>query len=129
MSDGHFCFVRDLGLVKGGKGMKHHEVIVDFNRRGMVELFKRAFARPQPGAPTEECDDRVAEAPASVRVDGFGVRTRRVWPEINDQAANTDSESGDRIFQGDDRGQREQAQGRDPAEAHDPAHPRRYRAG
>jgi len=60
MSDGHFCFVRDLGLVKGGKGMKHHEVIVDFNRRGMVELFKRAFARPQPGAPTEECDDRVA---------------------------------------------------------------------
>ena len=47
MSDGHFCFVRDLGLVKGGKGMKHHEVIVDFNRRGMVELFKRAFARLQ----------------------------------------------------------------------------------
>lgn len=45
MSDGHYCFVRDLGPVKGGKGMKHHEVIVDFNRRGMAALLKRAFAR------------------------------------------------------------------------------------
>ena len=76
MSDGHFCFVRDLGLVKGGKGMKHHEVIVDFNRRGMVELFKRAFARPRQDASTEERDDRIAEAPgqsvstASVPVPG-----------------------------------------------------------
>ena len=47
MSDGHYCFVRDLGPVKGGKGMKHHEVIVDFNRRGMAGLLKRAFARLQ----------------------------------------------------------------------------------
>lgn len=45
MSDGHFSFVRDLGPVKGGKGMKHHEVIVDFNRRGIAALFKRAFAK------------------------------------------------------------------------------------
>ena len=49
MSDGHYCFVRDLGPVKGGKGMKHHEVIVDFNRRGMMALLKRAIARsPEP---------------------------------------------------------------------------------
>jgi hypothetical protein len=27
--------------------MKHHEVIVDFNRRGMAALLKRAFARLQ----------------------------------------------------------------------------------
>jgi hypothetical protein len=46
MSDGHYCFVRDLGLVKGGKGMKHHEVIVDFNRRGLVTVLKRTFAKP-----------------------------------------------------------------------------------
>jgi hypothetical protein len=44
MSDGHYCIVRDLGPVKGGKGMKHHEVVVDFNRRGMVKLFQRGFA-------------------------------------------------------------------------------------
>jgi ribose 1,5-bisphosphokinase PhnN len=48
MSDGHVCFVRDLGPVKGGKGMKHHEVIVDFNRRGMVHFLRRVFTRPQP---------------------------------------------------------------------------------
>ena len=45
MSDGHYCFVRDLGPVKGGKGMKHHEVIIDFNRRGMVTFFSRVLAR------------------------------------------------------------------------------------
>jgi len=39
--------VRDLGPVKGGKGMKHHEVIIDFNRRGMVTLVKRLLTRPQ----------------------------------------------------------------------------------
>ena len=47
MSDGHYCFVRDLGLVKGGKGMKHHEVIFDFNRRGIAALLRRLLARPQ----------------------------------------------------------------------------------
>ena len=45
MSDGHYCIVRDLGLVKGGKGMKHHEVVVDFNRRGMMALLKRLLTR------------------------------------------------------------------------------------
>ena len=28
MSDGSYCIIRDLGLVKGGKGMRHHEVLV-----------------------------------------------------------------------------------------------------
>ena len=56
MSDGHYCIVRDLGPVKGGKGMKHHEVIVDFNLRGMVKLLKRAITRPQANALTEERD-------------------------------------------------------------------------
>ena len=55
MSDGHYCFVRDLGLVKGGKGMKHHEVIVDFNRRGVAALIKRAFAKP----PEREAPDLI----------------------------------------------------------------------
>lgn len=47
MSDGHYCFVRDLGPVKGGKGMKHHEIVIDFNCRGVAALFVRAFARPR----------------------------------------------------------------------------------
>jgi hypothetical protein len=45
MSDGHYCVVRDLGPVKGGKGMKHHEVIVDFTIRGVFKLLKGSFAR------------------------------------------------------------------------------------
>jgi hypothetical protein len=46
MSDGHFCFVKDLGPVKGGKGMKHHEVIVDLTIRGVFKLLKAVFVRP-----------------------------------------------------------------------------------
>jgi len=46
MSDGHYCFVRDLGPVKGGKGMKHHEVVVDLTVRGVFKLLKGLFSRP-----------------------------------------------------------------------------------
>jgi hypothetical protein len=31
MSSGTYCIIRDLGLVKGGKGMRHHEVLVCFS--------------------------------------------------------------------------------------------------
>ena len=41
MSDGHFCLVRDLGLVKGGKGLRHHEVVVDCSLRGIKLLAKQ----------------------------------------------------------------------------------------
>ena len=33
MSSGTYCIIRDLGLVKGGKGMRHHEVLVTFSPR------------------------------------------------------------------------------------------------
>ena len=70
MSDGHYCIVRDLGPVKGGKGMKHHEVVVDFNLRGMAKLLKRALARQQAGALPDQAELREA----SVHVDGLRVR-------------------------------------------------------
>ena len=35
MSSGTCCIIRDLGLVKGGKGMRHHEVLVTFSLRAM----------------------------------------------------------------------------------------------
>ena len=50
MSDGHYCLLRNLGPVKGAKGMKHHEVVVDFSRRGMVELFRQLINRWKPPA-------------------------------------------------------------------------------
>lgn len=43
MSDGTLCLVRDLGLVKGGKGMKHHETLMMFSVRGLlgsVQMFR-----------------------------------------------------------------------------------------
>jgi hypothetical protein len=39
MSDGHFCIIRDLGQVKGGKGLKHHEVVVDFTWRALAKFL------------------------------------------------------------------------------------------
>ena len=50
MSDGHYRLLRSLllrshGPVKGGKGLQHHEVVVDFSRRGMVDLFRRLMDR------------------------------------------------------------------------------------
>jgi hypothetical protein len=39
MSDGHYCVIRDLGPVKGGKGLKHHEVVVDFTWRAFVRFL------------------------------------------------------------------------------------------
>lgn len=50
MSDGHYCLLRNLGPVKGAKGMKHHEVVIDFSRRGMVELFRQLISRKKPPA-------------------------------------------------------------------------------
>lgn len=43
MSDGHFCLVRDLGLVKGGKGLRHHEMVVDLSLRGVKVLAKQGL--------------------------------------------------------------------------------------
>ena len=45
MSDGHYCLLRDLGPVKGGKGMKHHEVIMDFTFRGLIQLAGRVLIK------------------------------------------------------------------------------------
>ncbi len=44
MSDGHYCIVRDLGPVKGGKGLKHHEVLFDFSTRALVKSVS-AYSR------------------------------------------------------------------------------------
>jgi hypothetical protein len=41
MSSGTYCIIRDLGLVKGGKGMKHHEVVVTFSLRALLKRIRR----------------------------------------------------------------------------------------
>ena len=41
MSSGRYCVVRDLGLVKGGKGMRHHEVVIAFSVREMLKWLQK----------------------------------------------------------------------------------------
>jgi len=40
MSDGTWCLVKDLGLVKGGKGMKHFQPLVMFSARGLWTFIR-----------------------------------------------------------------------------------------
>jgi hypothetical protein len=45
MSSGTWCLVRDLGLVKGGKGMRHFEPLATFSVRALTRYVRRVFAR------------------------------------------------------------------------------------
>jgi hypothetical protein len=45
MSSGHYCLIRDLGPVKGGKGLRHHEVILDLSWRGLLRLLMSQLRR------------------------------------------------------------------------------------
>lgn len=52
MSDGTYCIIRDLGLVKGGKGMRHHEVLMTFSLRIFLkQIGRRVFPSLQSLAP------------------------------------------------------------------------------
>jgi hypothetical protein len=42
MSDGSRCLVRDLGPVKGGKGMKHHDGVRPLSLRGLINAARPA---------------------------------------------------------------------------------------
>jgi hypothetical protein len=53
MSSGRYCVVRDLGLVKGGKGMRHHEVVFAFSLRELMTRLRQPSAKhfePETGA-------------------------------------------------------------------------------
>jgi hypothetical protein len=45
MSSGRYCLVRDLGLVKGGKGMRHHEVVIAFSVRELLKWLQGPSAK------------------------------------------------------------------------------------
>ena len=45
MSSGRYCLVRDLGLVKGGKGMRHHEVVIAFSARALLKWLQKPSAK------------------------------------------------------------------------------------
>ena len=43
MSNGTYCIVRDLGLVRGGKGMKHHETLLTLSVKGLASKLVEPF--------------------------------------------------------------------------------------
>ena len=49
MSSGTYCIIRPLGLVKGGKGLKHHENLLTLNARGFLakaaHVIRSSFGR------------------------------------------------------------------------------------
>ena len=40
MSSGRYCLIRDLGFVKGGKGLRHHEVLVAFSFQAALKRIR-----------------------------------------------------------------------------------------
>ncbi len=40
MSSGRCCLIRDLGLVKGGKGLRHHEVLIAFSVQAALQRIR-----------------------------------------------------------------------------------------
>jgi len=42
MSDGSYCIIRDLGLVKGGKGLKCHRTLLRLTPKGFASKLAEA---------------------------------------------------------------------------------------
>jgi hypothetical protein len=64
MSSGHYCVIRDLGLVKGGKGLRHHEVVLELTLRGVWRgalKFAKAELRPQVDWPEASAQENASE--------------------------------------------------------------------
>jgi hypothetical protein len=69
MSSGHYCVIRDLGLVKGGKGLRHHEVVLDLSPRGLwrgafkfaKSKFAKSVLRPRADWPAADVRESASE--------------------------------------------------------------------
>ena len=60
MSSGHYCVIRDLGLVKGGKGLRHHEVVLDLTLRGALR-FAKSVLWARADRPEQSAEERARE--------------------------------------------------------------------
>lgn len=101
MSDGHYCVVRDLGPVKGGKGMRHHEVIVDFTVRGVVAFLKALLLRarssklPDLHDVSQESEDRSDSLSDSTLPEQSNLRRITPKPRTLHRDLEADSEVAD----------------------------------
>lgn len=63
MSSGQYCLIRDLGLVKGGKGLRHHEVVLQLTVRGVFRFAKGLVVK---GFATSQLDEQNSAVATSV---------------------------------------------------------------
>jgi len=57
MSSGHRCLIRDLGPVKGGKGLRHHDVVLELSWRGLLKFAASRIRRDRSQRePTHQAD-------------------------------------------------------------------------
>jgi hypothetical protein len=80
MSSGTYCIIRDLGLVKGGKGMRHHEVLVTFSFGAFRRLIVRACGNVVSVSKRRLAWLRRVPERLSVDVDSSSVRERASQP-------------------------------------------------
>lgn len=69
MSSGTYCIIRDLGLVKGGKGMRHHEVLVTFSLQAFCRslgLFRGDPDGKRPSAWLRQVPERLSVRSSAV---------------------------------------------------------------
>ena len=67
MSSGQYCLIRDLGLVKGGKGLRHHEVVLQLSVRGIFGFVWRMVSQqPSGSVQRPEEDQRPLQARQSI---------------------------------------------------------------
>jgi hypothetical protein len=43
MANGTYCIIRPLGLVKGGKGLRHHENLLTLSVKGLTSKLFQVF--------------------------------------------------------------------------------------
>ena len=60
MSSGTWCLVRDLGLVKGGKGMRSFEPVMTFSFRGLRKGVREWLRKREMSAAAHEASASTA---------------------------------------------------------------------
>ncbi|MBU6463336.1 MAG: hypothetical protein KGI99_06080 [Bradyrhizobium sp.] len=68
MSSGRYCVIRDLGLVKGGKGMRRHEELLVLTPKGvgifLIAIAKRLLAQLTANSGAHPSEDGKAQQSA-----------------------------------------------------------------
>jgi hypothetical protein len=80
MSSGRYCLIRDLGPVKGGKGLRHHEVLIAFSLQAALQWMRRGALERFNRAPTQTPDVELNHRPRllTASADGASLMTSAI---------------------------------------------------